>query len=192
MWPVRIFPRRIIPLFPDWFNPGPIGSTWIDCDKRHAPAQKGTSIAMGWVDIHYNQWMIFFWCFSQDFSRSQPLSIAGTFFEGAYTTKLLKVSSLPASSVGYRCCFLSPSRKSKRRVNSAANSSRTFDRDNVSIFYFLPFELTMTQERTIPGCPWAFADDMRGIIDRKEFWFVTIITLQFICFNLCKHYNLLA
>lgn len=27
----------------------------------------------------------------------------------------------------------------------------------------------MAQERTIPGCPWAFADDMRGIIDKKEF-----------------------
>lgn len=27
----------------------------------------------------------------------------------------------------------------------------------------------MSQERSIPGCPWAFADDMRGIIDKKEF-----------------------
>ncbi|XP_074612038.1 BTB/POZ domain-containing protein 19-like [Acropora palmata] len=27
----------------------------------------------------------------------------------------------------------------------------------------------MAQERSIPGCPWAFADDMRGIIDKKEF-----------------------
>lgn len=33
----------------------------------------------------------------------------------------------------------------------------------------------MAQERTIPGCPWAFADDMRGIIDKKEFWFVTTL-----------------
>lgn len=33
----------------------------------------------------------------------------------------------------------------------------------------------MAQERTIPGCPWAFADDMRGIIDKKEFWFVTTV-----------------
>lgn len=30
----------------------------------------------------------------------------------------------------------------------------------------------MAQERSIPGCPWAFADDMRGIIDKKEFRFV--------------------
>ena len=29
----------------------------------------------------------------------------------------------------------------------------------------------MAQERSIPGCPWAFADDMRGIIDKKEFRF---------------------
>ncbi|XP_068675832.1 BTB/POZ domain-containing protein 19-like [Montipora foliosa] len=27
----------------------------------------------------------------------------------------------------------------------------------------------MAQERSLPGCPWAFADDMRGIIDKKEF-----------------------
>jgi len=27
----------------------------------------------------------------------------------------------------------------------------------------------MSEDRTIPGCPWAFADDMRKMIDKKEF-----------------------
>lgn len=37
----------------------------------------------------------------------------------------------------------------------------------------------MAQERSIPGCPWAFADDMRGIIDKKEFRFVLQTTVVF-------------
>ena len=37
----------------------------------------------------------------------------------------------------------------------------------------------MSQERSIPGCPWAFADDMRGIIDKKEFRFVLQTTVVF-------------
>ena len=28
---------------------------------------------------------------------------------------------------------------------------------------------SMTQERSVPGCPWTFADDMRKLVDRKEF-----------------------
>ena len=56
----------------------------------------------------------------------------------------------------------------------------------------------MAQERTIPGCPWAFADDMRGMIDKKEFRYVTIdpsITgiivqiLQLICIHLISERN---
>ena len=40
----------------------------------------------------------------------------------------------------------------------------------------------MAQERSIPGCPWAFADDMRGIIDKKEFRFVMNYHIDFIEF----------
>lgn len=73
------------------------------------------------------------------------------------------------------CCFWSPSTKYKTRAFDFAawqQFSRTFHR-NESTISSPAFQSTMTQERTIPGCPWAFADDMRGIIDKKEFRFGT-------------------
>lgn len=73
------------------------------------------------------------------------------------------------------CCCWSPSTKCKTRAFDFAawqQFSRTFRR-NESTISSPSFQSTMTQERTIPGCPWAFADDMRGIIDKKEFRFGT-------------------
>ena len=79
------------------------------------------------------------------------------------------------SQLPRECCCWSPSRKCKTRAFDFAawqQFSRTFHR-NESTISSPSFQSTMTQERTIPGCPWAFADDMRGIIDKKEFRFGT-------------------
>lgn len=86
------------------------------------------------------------------------------------------------------CCGWSPSRKCRTRTFDLAvkqQFSRTFNR-NVITISSSSLQSTMTQERTIPGCPWAFADDMRGIIDKKEFRFGTFD--RKLTWSLCKQF----